>query len=132
MSDETIQTDAFDAAVATAREARVNAADDPDVIAEYAAIGADVDQRGAAYDEALEPFLAAGRCSQGHTNPASAAFCSTCGEELPELDPAVIDEFKARRDSFAQARTLHKKLGEWHGLRGVGPVVVDNTEDGAE
>lgn len=71
---------------------------------EYVRYGAEVDQMGAAYNEALARYL-----------------------EAPD-DGTARAAFQGARDAFAQARTAHRMAGEALLLR-VGHVTTSDDED---
>src|SRR5689334_16757176 len=83
------------------------------------------DEAFASYQAALDAYAAGGRCSQGHSNPVEANFCSICGEALPDHDP---DTRPAYEEALAELQTgvkYWRQVGEELGVRtGIG--VVDN------
>jgi hypothetical protein len=98
--------------------------------AEFVALGAEVDQLGAAYEEAVAKRVAPGVCPDGHVNGTDQNFCGECGKPLPAAPTeAEVKAFEAKRDEFIAARQAYRLMGEQEGFR-VGVLVEDNTEEG--
>lgn len=86
------------------------------------------DEAYAKYEAALEAYAAGGRCSEGHSNPVEANFCSICGQELPSHNSKTRAAYDEARENLQTGVRYWRQVGEELGIRtGIG--VVDNVID---